>query len=51
MLRQARSSSKRREMDDADAELQARIDNRSARIILKTARRLRGLPLVFSADV
>jgi len=29
-------------MDDADVELQARIDARSARIILKAARRLRG---------
>lgn len=30
-------------MDDADVELQERIDARSAKIILKSARRLRGL--------
>ena len=29
-------------MDDADVELQERIDARSAKIILKAARRLRG---------
>jgi hypothetical protein len=30
-------------MDDADAELQDRIDKRSAAIILRAARRLRGM--------
>ncbi len=30
-------------MDDADVELQERIDARSAKIILRAARRLRGL--------
>jgi hypothetical protein len=30
-------------MDDADVELQERIDARSAKIILKAARRLRGI--------
>jgi hypothetical protein len=33
-------------MDDADAELQMRIDFRSAKIILKAAKRLRGKDLV-----
>jgi hypothetical protein len=35
-------------MDDGDAELQERIDKRSARIIIRAARRLRGF---YSADV
>jgi hypothetical protein len=32
-------------MDDADAELQDRIDKRSAGIILRAARRLRGIAI------
>jgi len=36
-------SSRRRKIDDADADLQDRIDKRSAKIILRAAKRLRGV--------
>ena len=39
--------SRRRKVDDADAELQDRIDKRSAKIILRAAKRVRGaFPLI-----
>jgi hypothetical protein len=44
--------SRRRKVDDADAELQDRIDKRSAKIILRAAKRLRGaLPLIVVTDL
>ena len=41
LLVKARSRSRRRKLDDVDAELQSQIDKRSARIMIKAARRLR----------
>lgn len=41
LLVKSRFNSRRRKLDDVDAELQDQIDRRTARIIIKAARRLR----------
>lgn len=42
VLIQARTWSRRKNLDDADADLQDRIDGRTARIIIRAAKRLQG---------